>query len=124
MMKYLRYLLLAALAICLFTFALANREVAPVRLLPDSLANLTGLVVSVAVPVWVILFAGLLAGLILGFFWEWMRGHHHRAAARSGKRDVARLEREMAVMKDAGAVPQDDVLALIDKPLADKSRVR
>ena len=117
-MKYLRYSLLALIAICLVTFALANREVAPVHLLPDSLAALFGLVVSVAVPVWVILFAGLLAGLVLGFVLEWVRGLNHRAAARSSKRDLARLEREMAVMKDSSSVPQDDILALIDKPKA------
>jgi len=116
MMKYLRYLLLAFVAICLVTFALANREVAAVRLLPDSLANLLGLVVSIALPVWAILFAGLLIGLVLGFVWEWLRGHAHRAAARSVKRDVTRLEREMAVMKDASGTPQDDILALIEKP--------
>ena len=116
MIKIIRYALLALVAICLVTFALANREVASVRLLPDDLAALVGLVVQVAVPVWVILFAGLLAGLVLGFVWEWLRGHSHRVAARSGKRDVTRLERELAVMKDANSVPQDDILALIDKP--------
>ena len=115
-MKYLRYLLLVLVALCLVTFALANRALAPVQLLPDSLANLFGLVILLQVPVWVILFAGLLVGLVLGFVWEWLRGHTHRSAARSSKRDVTRLEREMAVMKDASAVPQDDVLALIDKP--------
>ena len=116
MMKYLRYLLLALVAICLVTFALANREVAPVQLLPDSLASLTGLVMSVALPVWVILFAGLLIGLVLGFVWEWLRGHAHRVSARVSKRNVTRLEREMAVMQDASGTPQDDILALIEKP--------
>ena len=118
MMKYLRYVLLALVAICLVTFALANREMAPVRLLPDDLAALTGLVVFVAVPVWVILFAGLLVGLVLGFVWEWLREHSHRAAARTSKREVTRLEREMAVMKDASSTPQDDVLALLSSPKA------
>ncbi len=118
MMKYLRYLLLALVAICLVTFALANRALAPVQLLPDSLANLVGLLVFAQVPVWVILFVGLIAGLVLGFVWEWLRGHSHRVSARSSKRDVTRLEREMAVMKDATSTPQDDVLALLSKPKA------
>ena len=32
------------------------------------------------------------------------------------RREVARLEREMAVMRDATSLPKDDILALIDKP--------
>lgn len=115
-MNYLRYLLLALVAICLITFALANRELATVRLLPDDLAALTGLVVLVSVPVWVILYAGLLAGLILGFVWEWLREYNLRAAARNSRREVTRLEREMAVMKDSASTPKDEVLALLDKP--------
>jgi lipopolysaccharide assembly protein A len=117
-MKYFRYLLLALVAICLVTFALANRALAPVQLLPDSFANLFGLDISIQVPVWVILFAGLLVGLVLGFVWEWLRGHSHRAAARGARREVTRLEREMAVMKDSSSVPKDEILALIDKPKA------
>ena len=80
-MKFLRYLLLALIALCLVTFALANREMAPVRLLPEDLAILTGLQVMLAVPVWMILFAGLLVGLILGVIWEWTRERSHRSAA-------------------------------------------
>jgi hypothetical protein len=116
MMKYLRYLLLALVAASLVTFALANRVPAPVRLLPDDLAALTGLAVQVAVPVWVILYAGLLAGLVLGFVWEWLREYSLRAAARSTRREVTRLEREMAVMKDSASMPRDEVLAMLDKP--------
>ena len=118
MMKFLRYLLLALIALCLVTFALANREMAPVRLLPEDLAILTGLQVMLAVPVWMILFAGLLVGLILGVIWEWTRERTHRSAARIGRKEVARLEREMAVMKDSASVPQDEILALIEKPKA------
>lgn len=118
MMKTLRYLLMALVALCLITFALANRAGVEVRLLPDDLAALTRVNLGLTVPVWLVFIAGLLAGLVLGFVWEWLREHRHRAAARTGKRQVQRLERELAVMKDSTGLPQDDVLALIDKPKA------
>lgn len=118
MMRYLRYVLLALVALCLVTLALANRTSVAVRLLPDDLAALTGISWGLSLPVWLVFVAGLLAGLILGFVWEWLREHRHRAAARSGKREVQRLERELSVMRDASGLPQDDVLALIDKPKA------
>jgi lipopolysaccharide assembly protein A len=115
-MKYLRYLMLALVALVLVTLALANRVAVPVRLLPDDLAALTGLAGSVDVPVWLVLFAGLLIGLVLGFVWEWLRERQHRKAASSGRKAVARLERELAVMKDSTGLPEDDVLALIQTP--------
>jgi len=118
MMKYLRYLFLALVALCLVTLALANRTGVPVRLLPDDLAALTGIGWAATVPVWLVFVGGLLGGLILGFVWEWLREHRHRAAARTGKREVQRLERELSVMRDSSGLPQDDVLALIDKPKA------
>ena len=116
MLKFLRYAVLALVALGLVTFAMANRAPAPVRLLPDDLAALTGLVVTLDVPVWVILFSGLVIGLVVGFVWEWLREHGHRRAARSGQKQVKRLEQELAVMKDSAGLPDDDILALIDKP--------
>jgi uncharacterized integral membrane protein len=116
MVKYLRYLLLAVVAICLVTFALANRTLVPVHVLPTDLAMLVGVDMGLTVPVWMVLLAGLVIGLVLGFVWEWLREHRHRAAARTGKKQVQRLERELAVMKDASSVPQDDVLALLNAP--------
>ena len=116
MIKTLRYIALAVVALCLVVFALANRAPVPVRLLPDGLATLTGITGVLVVPAWLMMLAVLLAGMVLGFVWEWLRAHKVRVEARSGKRAVTRMERELAVMKDASGTPQDDVLALLDKP--------
>jgi hypothetical protein len=42
----------------------------------------------------------------------------HRSTASRKTREVARLERELAVMKDSQSVPKDDILAILDKPKA------
>ena len=55
-------------------------------------------------------------GVLIGFVWEWFREHGHRVTASQKSREVTRLERELAVLKDSSSVPpQDDVLALLEK---------
>ncbi|WP_128515808.1 LapA family protein [Tabrizicola thermarum] len=116
MIRYLRLLLLGLLGLGLLTVALANRAPVTVQLLPADLAALTGLTWAMDLPLFVVIFGGIIAGVLIGFVWEWFREHGHRAAASRKTREVARLERELAVLKDATSVPQqDEVLALLDK---------
>lgn len=116
MIRYLRLILLALLGLSLLTVALANRAVVPVRLLPEDLAALTGLTWTMDLPLFLIIFGGIIAGVLIGFVWEWFREHGHRATASQKSREVARLERELAVLKDSTSVPpKDEVLALLEK---------
>jgi lipopolysaccharide assembly protein A len=116
MIRYLRLILLGLLGLGLLTLALANRNSVSVRLLPDDLAALTGLTWAAEVPLFLVIFGGIIAGVLIGFVWEWFREHGHRATASQKSREVAKLERELAVMKDATSVPpKDDVLALLEK---------
>jgi putative membrane protein len=112
MIRYLRYLVLAVLAILLVSLAMANRAPVALRMLPEDLALLFGMNYEVQVPLFLVVFGGIALGLTLGFAWEWAREHKHRAA--SGNRQVARLERELAVMKDSSSSPRDEVLALLN----------
>jgi uncharacterized integral membrane protein len=117
--KYLRYLLTAAIAIALLTFALANRDPVLVRSLPDGLAAFTGWGLQLTMPLFVVFLGGVVVGLLIGFVWEWVREYKHRSAASVNSREVSRLERELAVMKDAAAVPpRDEVLALLERKKA------
>ena len=116
MIRTLRLILLGLLGLSLLTVALANRAPVEVRLLPGDLAALTGLTWAMELPLFLVIFAGILAGVLIGFVWEWFREHGHRATASQKAREVARLERELAVLKDASSVPpKDEVLALLDK---------
>lgn len=115
MIRYIRLLLLGLLGLGLLTVALANRAPVTVQLMPTDLAALTGLTWAMDLPLFVVIFGGIIAGVLIGFVWEWFREHGHRAAASQKTREVARLERELAVLKDANSVPpQDDVLALLE----------
>jgi putative membrane protein len=116
MIRYIRILILALLGLGLLTLALANRAPVTVRLLPDDLAALTGFTWAAELPLFLVIFAGIIAGVLIGFVWEWFREHGHRANASQKSREVARLERELAVLKDATSVPpKDEVLALLEK---------
>lgn len=116
MIRYLRLLVIGLLALSLLTVALANRTVVQVRLLPDDLAALTGLTWVAEVPLFLVIFAGIVAGVLIGFVWEWLRETHIRSTASARAREVARLERELAELRGAaGVAPKDDVLALLEK---------
>ena len=118
MIRSLRYLFLAALGLGLLTVALANRAPVTLKALPEDLAAFTGFAWQIELPLFMVIFDGIIAGLLIGFVWEWFREMKHRSTASRKTREVARLERELAVMKDSQSVPKDDILAILDKPKA------
>jgi len=116
-MRYIRYAILAAIAVCLVTVALANRDPVTLTLLPAALAEMVGYPSaqnSVSLPLFAVIFGSIVAGLLLGFFWEWLREHKHRAEASGQRREKERLAREVAHMKTSRPERDDDVLALLE----------
>ncbi|MDM7933711.1 lipopolysaccharide assembly LapA domain-containing protein [Tabrizicola sp.] len=117
MIRYIKFIFIALLGLCLLVVALANRAPVEVRLLPGDLAALTGFSWAAELPLFLVIFGGIVVGVLIGFVWEWLREMKHRSTASTKAREVARLERELAVLRDAkGAAPQDDVLALLEQP--------
>lgn len=116
MIRWLRLIFLGGLAIGLVTLALANRAIVRVQALPDDVAAFFGLDLSAEVPLFLVILSAMMLGLLIGFAWEWLREHRYRAEARAKGKAVSKLERELAVMRDAGQVPpKDEVLALLDQ---------
>jgi putative membrane protein len=119
MIRYLRLVFLGLLALSLIAVAVANRDPVRVRLLPDDLAELTGLTWGTELPLFLVIFAAIIVGVLVGFLWEWFREAGIRGQASTTSREVARLERELASMRDQKATPpQDEVLALLERPQA------
>ena len=116
MTRYFRYVVLVVLTLLLLMIALANRSLVTLSLLPDDIAVLLGWQWRIDVPLFLVLALGAVLGMALGFIWEWLRAHKHRKVARVQTRAVSRLERELAAMKDQTALPDDPVLALLEKP--------
>ncbi|MBU2891679.1 LapA family protein [Celeribacter halophilus] len=114
-MRYIRYAFLAALAVVLVTVAIANRDVVTLNLLPAELATLSGVTMSVSLPLFVVIFGAIIAGLLIGFVWEWMREYKHRSAASTHKREKEKLAREVSKLKtDKAKNEGDEVLALLE----------
>ena len=114
MLKLLRYTFLGILAIALIGVASANRGLVTLRLLPDEMDAFLGIGWAAELPLFVVIFAGILTGLAIGFTWEWLREAKLRAEAGQHKRQVGDLEREVSRLRAVKAEPGDDVVALLE----------
>ncbi len=112
-MRFLWYLFLTILAIVLVTIALANSGPVTLHLLPAAMAGFLGFSWQITLPLFLVVFGGVAAGLLIGFVWEWWREHSYRVEMRTEKRKRQRLEREVAQMKTSNA-KGNDVLALLE----------
>lgn len=114
-MRYIRYICIALFAIALVAIALANRNIVEIKLLPDEVAGLFAMAPRVELPLFLIIYGGILVGLLVGFVWEWMREHAQRAEAARTAREMRRMEREIKRLKGEKHAGKDEVLALLDE---------
>ncbi len=113
-MRYIRYAFLAVLAVVLIIVALANRGTVTLHLLPEGLSGFLGYSWAITLPLFIVIFLGIIAGIGVGFIWEWMREHRQRAEAAGAKRERDRLAHEVERLKGPSSQKGDDVLALLD----------
>ncbi|MEL6620135.1 MAG: LapA family protein [Pseudomonadota bacterium] len=114
-MRYIRYACIAVFAIALIAVALANRGPVTLKVLPDEIAGLFAVTPSVELPLFVVIFLGIVTGLLVGFVWEWLREHAVRAENARNAREVRRLGREVQRLKAEKHEGKDEVLALLDE---------
>lgn len=115
MLTYLRYGVLAIVALILLTIALANRTVVTVKLMPDTLAGVLGFNLSMTLPLFIILGLAIGFGLLLGFVWEWLREHGYRSDAVRSRREAEALRADLKRVETiAPQTRKDDVLAVLD----------
>jgi len=114
-MRYIRYAILAVLAVILITVAVANRAMVTFHLLPEGLTGFLGLSWQVTLPLFIVIFLGIVLGILVGFVWEWARESKHRAEGKRAKKAAVSLAREVKTLKPESGGPADEVLALLDK---------
>ena len=114
-MRYVRYAFLATIGICLISLSLANRGLVTLQLFPDGIVQLFGWNASITLPLFIVVLGGIAAGLIIGFFWEWMREYKIRRDASRATRDLRQLERQVNRLKTEKHAGKDEVLALLDE---------
>ncbi|SEW37679.1 Protein of unknown function [Cognatiyoonia koreensis] len=114
-MKTIRYAFWAIVALCLILVGLGNTAMVTVRAMPEAISNLLNISPDVQLPLFVVIFIGVAAGLMIGFLWEWVREHRIRSDARAKTREAEALKREVADLRASKAQENgDDILALID----------
>ena len=114
LIRYLKYLFLIVVAIGLVVLAMANRDPVTLTILPSELALWTGVDYAIELPLFLVILGGVVTGVLVGFVWEWLREHRHRAAAATNKREARKLEREVESLKGQKNEHKDEVLALIE----------
>lgn len=117
-MRYVKYALLAILALVLITVAIANRAAVELKLLPAGLTSVMGFQERVTLPLYVVIFGSIVVGLLIGFVWEWLREYRIRRSAERRRREIVRMERENTRLRREKheAEGGDEVLALLDEP--------
>ncbi len=113
-MRYISYVFYGSLTIVLVLIAIANRSMTELNLVPDEL-EFFGFNFSISLPVYVIFFGGIIFGAMIGFVWEWLREHKHRAEVVRKRNELRRTKRELRKIKGEKYEGQDDVLALLDE---------
>lgn len=111
-MRYLKYLILAAFMGGLVLLALANGGPVTVSALPEGLPYADSF--RLEVPMFLVIFAAMGAGLLLGYFLEYFREHKYRRQAAMKNREAAALAAEVALLKKSNGSEEDDVLALLN----------
>jgi uncharacterized integral membrane protein len=96
MLRLLKFLLLAPVAILLVMFGVANRQ--SVTLLLDPLTR-DGTGPSITLPLFLFFFAVLTAGIVIGYVAAWFAQGKHRKAERHLKRECDRLSGECDKLK-------------------------
>jgi uncharacterized integral membrane protein len=112
--RAIKYLFLITVAVALVILAMANRDPVTLTLLPQELALWSGVEVAIELPLFLVILGGVVTGLLVGFVWEWLREHRHRAAAKTNQREAKKLEREVQALKGTRNENRDEILALVE----------
>ena len=121
MLRLFNYMLTGAVAIALIMFALANREIVTISLLPDEFSFI-GLNFSFHLPIFVVFFGGATFGIMIGFVMEWMREYKLRSESSRKTRKLKGMQTQLQQLKDEKYENQDDVLALIEDTIKEPKR--
>lgn len=118
-MRFVKYLVLALIALVLVVVGFANRAPVTLTLFPAELVPFTKFNAAITLETYQVVFGAVALGLLLGFIWEWLREHKHRAAVVRERREKSKLATEVKKLKADKPEGKDEILALVDrKPAA------
>ena len=113
-MRFIKYLFLGAVALILIVVAVANRQPVELQLLPKDLDTFIPFSGQITVPLFLVIFGGILAGLLIGFVWEYLREFKIRNNLSKTSKQVRHLEREVGKLREKTGEGKDEILALLE----------
>jgi uncharacterized integral membrane protein len=103
MKAFLKWLLLAPVAIVALVFAIANRQL--VTVVFDPFGNdVQGL--ELRAPLFIVLLLAVMLGVVIGGIAAWLAQAKHRRAARQARADLAQMRADVERMRAQTAVSQ------------------
>jgi len=107
--KIVSALILVPLAIVLITFAVANRQIVIVSLDPFDQAHPA---VAVALPLFALILALIIGGVVVGGIAAWLKQSKWRRAARRAEREARQLRAEVDALRRGGAAGEPPARSL------------
>lgn len=110
-MRQIRFVFLGLLMLVVIVLCVANAGSVTLNLLPGPMASI--LPVSLNLPLFVVILASIMLGLLIGYVLEYIREHKYRKTASQKKREADALARQVADLKKKSGQSDDD-LAFLD----------
>lgn len=115
-MRFVRYLLLAVVALVVVALSVANRDPVDVTAWPDLTAYGVPAAPVFAIPLFLVALACGAIGFIIGAAREYLREGRIRRRAAEARREVAMLESEVKSLKRSQQIDEDDeIIALTSR---------
>ena len=111
--KIIRALILVPLALVIVAFAVANRQVVVVSFDPFDAVDPA---YSLAMPLFVLIIAMAILGVIIGGVAAWLRQNKWRRAARNAEAQARRLQMELDAASGRYGVPANEQPAAARRP--------
>ena len=111
--KIIRALILVPLALVIVSFAVANRQMVVVSFDPF---DATDPALYMAMPLFMLIIAMAILGVIIGGVAAWLRQNKWRRAARSHEAQVRRLQMELDAASGRYGVPASEQPAAVRRP--------
>jgi uncharacterized integral membrane protein len=103
MIRFVKYVVIAVIALVLLLFAFANRETVTVSFDPFGSSDNAALAITAPMFAVVIVFAAL--GVVAGAFATWLSQGRHRRASRKNRAEADRWRAEAQTLKAAQPTP-------------------
>jgi uncharacterized integral membrane protein len=115
-LRYLRYLLLAIIALIVVALSVANRGPVDVTAWPDLTAYGAPLAPVFSIPLYIVALGCGAIGFIIGAAREYLREARFRRRAAEARREVAMLQGEVKSLKRSQQLDEDDeIIALTSR---------